>query len=195
LREELVEALDVDDAPTVLRFPKGAVGVEVPAIERIDGIDVLRRDEGATVLLVSVGSFATMCLEVADRLAQQGIAVTVIDPRWVAPVSSTVVDLAREHQLVVSVEDNSRTGGIGSSIAAALRDADVDVPFRDFGIERRFLHHATRAVTLTELGLTAQDISRAVVETVARLDNAAQGSAAPPVASRPSEVERSGDAG
>ena len=190
LREELREALDVDDAPTVVRFPKGPVGVDVPAIERIDGVDVLRRDEGASVLLVSIGSFAPLCLDVADRLAQQGSAVTVVDPRWVSPVSAAVVALARQHEHVVSVEDNSRQGGIGSSIAAALRDADVDVPFRDFGIQREFLPHATRAAVLSHIGLTAQDVSRAVVETVARLDHSAQkdGSAA-------SEVERSGDAG
>ena len=191
LREELREALDVDDAPTVLRFPKGAVGPDIPSVERVGGVDVLRRDEGAGVLLVSVGSFAPMCLEVADRLAQQGIAVTVADPRWVAPVPSALVDLARGQALVVSVEDNSRTGGIGSSIAAALRDADVDVPFRDFGIERRFLHHGTRAAVLAELGLTAQDVSRAVVETVARLDHSAAGVREPSA----SEAERSGDAG
>ena len=191
LREELREALDVDDAPTVVRFPKGPVGAEVPAVERVGGVDVLRKDPGAGVLLVSVGSFAPLCLEVADRLAQQGIAVTVVDPRWVAPVPPALVELARGHALVVSVEDNSRTGGIGSSIAAALRDADLDVPFRDFGIERRFLHHGTRASVLAELGLTAQDVSRAIVETVARLDHSAQ----TPGERSTSEVERSGDAG
>jgi 1-deoxy-D-xylulose-5-phosphate synthase len=108
---------------------------------------------------------------VADRLAAQGIGVTVVDPRWVLPVPDAVVDLARAHRLVVSVEDNSRAGGVGTAIAAALRDADVDVAFRDFGVEKRFLDHGTRAAVLAELGLTAQDVSRAVVETVARLDN------------------------
>jgi 1-deoxy-D-xylulose-5-phosphate synthase len=173
LRVELAEAIDVPDAPTVVRFPKGGVGPDVPAVGRIDGVDVLRRDESADVLLVSVGAFAPMCLEVADRLAQQGIGVTVVDPRWVIPVPSAVVELAREHRLVVSVEDNGRTGGVGSAIAMALRDADVDVAFRDFGIERRFFEHASRARVLSATGLTAQDVSRAVVETVARLDHAA----------------------
>ena len=194
LREQLAEALDVDDAPTVLRFPKGAVGEDVPTVERVGGVDILRRDADPTVLLVSVGSFAPLCLDVADRLAQQGIAVTVVDPRWVAPVPATVVSLAREHQLVVTVEDNGRTGGIGSSVAAALRDADVDVAFRDFGIERRFLQHGTRAEVLVELGLTAQDVSRAVVETVARLDHRAQREAGTPRVAE-AEVERSGDSG
>jgi len=171
LREELDEAVQVSDAPTVIRFPKGGVGEDVPAIERVGGIDVLRRDEDADVLLVAVGAFAPLCLDVADRLAQQGVRVTVVDPRWVIPVPDAVVELARSHRLVVSVEDNSRAGGIGSGIAQALRDADIDVAFRDFGVERRFLEHGSRASVLAELGLTAQDVSRAVVETVARLQN------------------------
>jgi 1-deoxy-D-xylulose-5-phosphate synthase len=106
-------------------------------------------------------------------------------------VPTAVVDLAREHQLVVSIEDNSRQGGIGSSIAAALRDADVDVPFRDFGIERAFLHHGSRPSVLAGLALTAQDVSRRIVETVARLDHSVQQRSE----SGASEVERTGDAG
>ena len=171
LREELAEALDVSDAPTVIRVPKGTVGPDIPALHRHGGVDVLRADDDATVLVVAVGKFAALGLDVADRLAQQGIAVTVVDPRWVIPVPEAVVDLARDHRLVVTVEDNSRTGGIGSAVASALRDADVDVPLRDFGVEKRFLHHASIASTLAALGLTAQDVSRAVVETVARLDH------------------------
>jgi 1-deoxy-D-xylulose-5-phosphate synthase len=172
LREELREAVDVADGPTVVRYPKGPVNPDVPAVERFGTVDVLRRDDDATVLIVSVGSFAPLCLEVADRLAQQGIACTVIDPRWVAPVPESLVELARGHSLVVSVEDNSRTGGIGSSIAASLRDAGVDTAFRDFGIERRFLAHGKRNAVLAHVGLTAQDVSRAVVEQVARLEHA-----------------------
>ncbi len=178
LREELAEALEVENAPTVVRFPKGVVGPDVPALHRHGGVDVLRADDDASVLVVSVGAFAELSLEVADRLAQQGIAVTVVDPRWVCPVPEAVVDLARAHRLVVTVEDNSRTGGIGSAVAAAMRDAEVDVPLRDFGIERRFLHHASRASVLSALGLTAQDVSRAVVETVARLEHTVEPEAA-----------------
>jgi 1-deoxy-D-xylulose-5-phosphate synthase len=181
LREELREAVDVPDGPTVVRYPKGPVNPDVPAIERFGTIDVLRRDDDASVLIVSVGAFAPLCLEVADRLAQQGIACTVIDPRWVAPVPESLVELARGHALVVSVEDNSRTGGIGSSIAAALRDAGVDTAFRDFGIERRFLTHGKRNAVLTRVGLTAQDVSRAVVEHVARLDHSDDASPEPTV--------------
>ncbi len=131
---------------------------------------------------MSVGAFATLSLEVADRLAAQGIGVTVVDPRWVVPVNPALVAMASDYRLVVSVEDNSRAGGIGSGIAQALRDASVDVPFRDFGIERRFLDHGTRAAVLGELGLTAQDVSRAIVETVARLEHARTGGEDEPAA-------------
>ncbi|MGE0817368.1 MAG: 1-deoxy-D-xylulose-5-phosphate synthase [Candidatus Nanopelagicales bacterium] len=191
LREELGEAVEVSDGPTVVRYPKGGVGEDVPALERIGGVDVLRRDADQDVLLVSVGSFAPLCLDVADRLAAQGIGVTVVDPRWVVPVPQALVDLAGSHRLVVSVEDNSRAGGVGSGIAQALRDAGLDVPFRDFGIERRFLDHGTRAAVLAEIGLTAQDVSRAVVETVARLEHARAGEES--VADTRAQVEQDGE--
>jgi 1-deoxy-D-xylulose-5-phosphate synthase len=173
LREALHEAVDVDDAPTVIRYPKGVVGADIPAVSRLDGVDVLRADDNAAVLVVAIGAFVEVCLDVADRLAKQGIGVTVVDPRWAIPVPDAVVELARTHRLVVTVEDNVRTGGVGSAVARALRDAEVDVPLRDFGIESRFLSHASRSSVLAQLGLTAQDISRAVVETVARRDQAA----------------------
>ena len=89
LREELGEALDVHDGPTAIRFPKGEVGQDIPAIERVDGIDILARPAeglGADVLMVAVGSFAAMALKVSERLRKQGIGVTVVDPRWVLPV-------------------------------------------------------------------------------------------------------------
>jgi 1-deoxy-D-xylulose-5-phosphate synthase len=170
LREELREALAVDDGPTAVRFPKGAVPDDIPAQERLHGLDLLRRAPGDDVLLVAVGSMAPLGLEVADRAAAQGVGVTVVDPRWVSPVSPALVELARGYRLVLTVEDSGRTGGIGSMVSQALRDAEVDVPTRDLGIPQRFLDHASRAQLLAEIGLTAQDVARRVVETMARLD-------------------------
>jgi 1-deoxy-D-xylulose-5-phosphate synthase len=172
LREELREALAVDDGPTVLRFPKGAVGEDIPAVERRGPVDVLRRQPGDDVLLVCVGSMARMGLEVAERASAQGIGVSVVDPRWVTPVPSELVALAASYRLVVTVEDGGRSGGVGATISQALRDADVDVPTRDIGIPRRFLDHGTIAQVRAEIGLTAQEIARRVVEHVARLDPA-----------------------
>jgi 1-deoxy-D-xylulose-5-phosphate synthase len=174
LREELREAVAVEDAPTVLRFPKGAVCADIPALERVGDVDVLRRDETADVLLVAVGAMAETCLEVADRCAREGIGVTVVDPRWVKPVPEALLDLARDHRCIVTVEDNVRAGGVGSAVAQALRDARIEIPLRDFGIPARFLDHGKRAEILTEIGLTAQRIARDVVEVVSSLDRTSE---------------------
>jgi len=174
LREELREAVAVEDAPTVIRFPKGAVCADIPALERVGGVDVLSRGASADVLLVAVGAMAETCLDVASRCAREGIGVTVVDPRWVKPVPAVLADMARGHRFVVTVEDNVRAGGVGAAIAQALRDARVEVQLRDFGIPARFLDHGKRAEVLAEIGLTAQDIARAVVETVSSLDRTAE---------------------
>ncbi|MFJ5302339.1 1-deoxy-D-xylulose-5-phosphate synthase [Streptomyces sp. NPDC088350] len=172
VRAQLREAVQVKDAPTVVRFSKGAVGPAVPAVGRIGGMDVLRAPgtDAPDVLLVSVGALAPMCLEIAALLDKQGITTTVVDPRWVKPVDEAMAPLAEQHRVVVTVEDNSRVGGVGSSIAQALRDAGVDVPLRDFGIPPRFLDHASRAEVMTEIGLTAPDIARQVTGLVSKLD-------------------------
>jgi 1-deoxy-D-xylulose-5-phosphate synthase len=179
LREQLREATAVDDAPTVLRYPKGTVGAPVPAVGRISGMDVLRGadavDAGANsgaladVLVVSVGALAPLCLEVAERLAEQGITTTVVDPRWVKPVDEALPGLAARHRLVVSVEDGVRVGGVGAAIAQALRDSGIEVPVRDFGVPAAFWEHASRHRVLAAAGLTASDIAREVTGTFARL--------------------------
>lgn len=172
LREELGEALDVHDGPTAIRFPKGEVGQDIPAIERVDGIDILARPAeglGADVLMVAVGSFAAMALKVSERLRKQGIGVTVADPRWVLPVPEALGPLALAHKLVVTVEDNGVRGGVGSAVSAALRAADIDVPCRDLGVPQRFLDHAARSEVLSEAGLTDQNVARQVTGWVAAL--------------------------
>ncbi|MFM7212181.1 MAG: transketolase C-terminal domain-containing protein, partial [Actinomycetota bacterium] len=169
LREELREAVGIDDGPTVVRFPKGALASEIPAVERVDGIDVLRADADSDVLIVSVGAFAGMALDVADRLADQGVPVSVVDPRWVLPVNPALARLASDVSLVVTVEDNLRVGGFGSAVRQMLADQGVRVPVRDFGIPPAFPDQAPRARLHAAMGLTAQDISRQVVEAVAAL--------------------------
>jgi 1-deoxy-D-xylulose-5-phosphate synthase len=172
LREELGEALEVSDGPTVVRFPKGAVPDDVPALDRVGGVDVLARGEQPDVLVVAVGALAGLGLDVADRLAAHGIGATVVDPRWVLPVPGSVIDLARTHRLVVTVEDGVRVGGVGARLAQELRDAEVPTPVHQVGVPSRFIDHATRAEVLTEIGLTAQEVARAVAERVARRDAA-----------------------
>ncbi|MEV5331068.1 1-deoxy-D-xylulose-5-phosphate synthase [Streptomyces werraensis] len=185
VRAQLREAVSVEDAPTVVRFSKGAVGPAVPAVGRVGGMDVLREPGTDTpdVLLVSVGALAPMCLEIASLLDRQGISATVVDPRWVKPVDEAMAPLAAKHRVVVTVEDNSRVGGVGSAIAQALRDAGVDMPLRDFGIPPRFLDHASRAEVMAEIGLTAPDVARQVTGLVAKLDGKYERSSADAVES------------
>ncbi len=170
LREELREALAVDDGPTAVRFPRGAVGADIVAVERRGPVDVLVVSPTKDVLLVAVGAMGRLAVEVADRVAAQGIGVTVVDPRWIAPVAPELLALAAEHRLVVTVEDNGRVGGVGSMLSQALRDMDIDVPARDVGIPQRFLEQGTRAQVQAEVGLTAQEVARRIVEQVARLE-------------------------
>jgi 1-deoxy-D-xylulose-5-phosphate synthase len=198
LRAQLREALDVDDAPTVVRFPKETAGPALPALGRIGGMDVLHRPaagQDPDVLLVSVGALGATCLAAAALLAERGIGVTVVDPRWVKPVDPVLPELASGHRLVAVVEDNGRAGGVGSAVAQALRDAGVDVPLRDFGVPRRFLAHAKRGELLADLGLTPSEIAGRVSETLARIEARGAGRAIVPVAGPPAPRERPGSSG
>lgn len=168
LRELLREAVAVEDGPTVVRFPKGPVVEDVPAVDTAGGMDVLRRSGDEDVLLVTAGVMAGTCMEVAGRLADQGIGVTVVDPRWVKPLDPVLEELGARHRLVATVEDNGRAGGVGAAVAQLLRDADVDTPVRTFGLPQRYLDHGKRSEILAEVGLSAQDIAREIVEGVAR---------------------------
>ncbi len=173
--ELLDEAVAVADGPTVVRFPKGTVGGEVEAVARLGGMDVLREpgpDAGADVLLLGAGPMALMCLAVAERLADHGIGVTVADPRWIKPVDEAVVGAARRHRLVAVVEDNGRVGGFGDAVSRLLRDHDVDVPVKTFGLPQQFLTHGDRSEVLAAVGLTPQHLARQITEAVARRANA-----------------------
>jgi 1-deoxy-D-xylulose-5-phosphate synthase len=170
LRELLREAVQVDDAPTVVRFPKGPPPEAIEAIGHVGGCDVLARRGAKDVLIVGVGSMAVTAVEVADRLVAQGIGVTVVDPRWVKPVAPALLQLAREHRLVISVEDNGVVGGCGSVLLQSLNDARVDTAVRLYGIPQEFLAHAKRAVILERVGLTAQTLARQIIGDVSALD-------------------------
>ncbi len=167
LRELLAEAVGIDDGPSVVRYPKGALPKDVEAVGKLGEMDVLRAGD-ADVLLVAVGPMAEICMEAANLLDAQGISATVVDPRWVKPLDQALVLAAAAHKLVVVVEDNGRVGGVGDAVARLLRDADVDVPVRTYGIPQRFLDHAKRAKILSEIGLTGQDLARQITEAVAR---------------------------
>jgi 1-deoxy-D-xylulose-5-phosphate synthase len=158
---QLREALDVDDAPTVIRFPKGDVGPAVPAVRRQGSVDVLHETsaESCDLLVVGVGAFASLGVEVAEKLEAQGHSVTAIDPRWVLPVSDDLVELARTAGAVAVVEDNLVSGGVGAAVTLALREAGLSTPVHLHGIPKRFLDHASRGQVLEGLGLTADAVA------------------------------------
>ena len=167
LREEFREALTVEDAPTVVRFPKGAVAPDLPALERLpDGVDVLARIDEQDVLLVGIGPMAHVAVEVAERLRAQGIGSTVIDPRWAIPVQRSVIGLAATHRLVITIEDGIRVGGIGTRVRQVLRESGVDTAVDELGVPDEFIDHAGREEILRDAGLTAAKIAQDVVAQV-----------------------------
>ena len=163
LRETLREAVDISDAPSLIRFPKGAINSDIPAFERRDGIDVLYRGESADILLVSVGAFASIAVESAAQAYREGVGVTVIDPRWVKPLPKSLVTMAQRYKSVVVLEDGIKHGGIASTISELFRDAQLNVAVHSIGIPLTFLEHAKRSEILEDLGITVQNITRSLV--------------------------------
>jgi len=167
LREELGEAVAVQNGPTVVRFAKGNVGAEIEAIRRTDdGVDVLFESDGQDVLIVTVGPMAELGLQVAERLTAQGIGATIVDPRWVVPVAGSIIELAAQHRLVITIEDGIRVGGIGTRIRQELRAAGVDTALTELGLPDEFIDHGLRSEIMEQVGLTPQHIARDVVAQV-----------------------------
>ncbi|WKX73345.1 1-deoxy-D-xylulose-5-phosphate synthase [Streptomyces sp. XD-27] len=186
LRAQLREAVDVADAPTVVRYPKESVGERIPALARVGGMDVLRRPEEpdrvggpgfgdeasgggdiVDVLIVAVGVMAGVALDAAALLAERGTGCTVVDPRWVKPVDPALPPLAARHRCVAVIEDNIRSAGVGAAVCQALRDAGIDLPVRTFGIPEQFLAHAKRGEVLADIGLTPAEIAGRISATLA----------------------------
>ena len=179
LRETLNEAMNISDAPSLIRFPKGPVGADIPAFERRDGIDVLYRGESADVLLVSVGAMAKICVEAASQAYREGVGVTVIDPRWVKPLPQSLLTMAQRYKSVVVVEDGIRHGGIASTISEMFRDAEIDVPIHSIGVPLEFIEHSKRAEIMSDLGITAQNITHQLVSWSSSLKDQINGDVMP----------------
>lgn len=166
MRELLDEAVEVADAPTVVRFPKGPPPEDIEAVGTAGGCDVLVREGDRDVLVVSVGAMAPVAVDVAARLRDQGIGVTVVDPRWVKPVDPALLELARTHRRVVTIEDNGVVGGVGAVLLQALAEAGITTPVRLHGIPQEFLDHAKRAAILEQIGLTPAAIALQAVHDI-----------------------------
>ncbi len=153
-------AVDIADAPSVIRFPKGTVGEPIVAVRSVSGVDVLAEpDHGPVdVLLVGIGAMVATALAAADKLTADGLRVRVVDPVWALPVPEALAGLAGAARRVAVIEDGSVTGGIGSQVSYAVRAAGFDVPVDLFGLPRRFLDHGSRAQVLEEAGLTVEGV-------------------------------------
>ncbi|MDO5502355.1 MAG: 1-deoxy-D-xylulose-5-phosphate synthase [Actinomycetia bacterium] len=163
----LRESIDITDAPSIIRFPKGSSPTPIPAVRSVGGVDVLMEtspDQAVDELIIGVGSMVPTALTVTEKLAAEGRSVRTIDPVWALPVSSAVVDLARSAGRVTVIEDNLVNAGVGTQIVLALAEVGLSVPVRTFGIPKRFLDHASRGQVLEEIGLTADPIATRLLE-------------------------------
>jgi len=169
VRAALREAVDIRDAPSVIRFPKGTAPEPIPAVARLGSVDVLHEpaasaDEASVdLLLVAVGSMAATALTVAEKLEAQGLRARVVDPRWSLPVSPDLVEAARAAAAVAVIEDSLEIGGVGTHVATALTAAGVDVPVHQHGIPTEFIHHASRGQVLEQVGLTPEAIAASLL--------------------------------
>ncbi len=164
LRELLTEASLVNDAPTLLRFPKGAINPDLPAFERRDGVDVLYRGESPDILMIAVGAMAQLAVDAAAQAYREGVGVTVIDPRWVRPLPiSTLARMSDRYSRIVVIEDGIKNGGISSALSDAFRELDIEIPIHSIGIPVEFFEHSKRNQILEDLGITVQSVSRQLV--------------------------------
>jgi len=167
LKEELREAVEIKNRPTVVRFPRGSAVADIPALRRtVDGVDVLYEAPAKDVLLVAVGPMSQTALKVSELLAAQGIGATVADPRWVVPVRQSVIEMASKHRLVVTIEDGVKVGGIGTRIRQDLRAQQIDTALNELGLPDEFLEHASRSEILDRVGLSPQAIAQDIVAQV-----------------------------
>ena len=165
LRQQLREAVECA-GPTVLRFPKAQAGVDLAAIGRVGNADVLRAHVDADALIIGVGPMAGESVAAADRLAEDGLAVTVLDPRWLYPLDQDLADFAAAYRYVITVEDNGLAGGYGSALAQAVHERSPETTVRNVGLPQQFLAHGTRSAILSAHGLDAAGIAGTVADVV-----------------------------
>ncbi|WP_437438045.1 1-deoxy-D-xylulose-5-phosphate synthase [Streptomyces olivoreticuli] len=166
LRSLLKEACAAQDGPTTVRLPKAGVGPGIPAVARMEGIDLLHRSahRPLDVLLIPVGPLARPALKAAGLLEEEGLGVTVTDPGWVLPVHPALCGLVARHRLAVTVEDGIRTGAVGSAVAQACRDASIPTPVTVLGLPPAFIPHGPRATLLAQADLDGPGIARTVTD-------------------------------
>jgi 1-deoxy-D-xylulose-5-phosphate synthase len=162
LKEILRACVEISNAPSMLRFPKGAVPADIPALERIEGIDILHRGATPQVLVISIGSMAGLAIEVAQLAQSQSIEVTVVDPLWVKPIPSSLLKMCAGYSIVVVMEDGIKHAGIASTISEALRDSGIVCSLHSVGVPLEFIEHSKRAEILNDIEITPEAIVRQI---------------------------------
>jgi 1-deoxy-D-xylulose-5-phosphate synthase len=164
LRLALQEAVKIADAPSVVRFPKGALTEAVAATSKYKSLDILYGSENGDVLIVSVGPMAQLAIDTAKLLELRGLKTTVVDPRWVKPINQDLIELAHRFTHFVSIEDGIKNGGVGSAISNVLREIQPTWSSIQFGLPTKFIDHAKRNSILKKFGLTAEEIAKQILE-------------------------------
>jgi 1-deoxy-D-xylulose-5-phosphate synthase len=138
-----------EEGPIAMRYPRGAGrGVRLPTEPRVLEIgrgEVLQG--GDRVAMIGIGRGVELAEQAAEQLLEgHGIRPTVVNARFVKPLDGDLVEeLAREHELVVTVEDHVLTGGFGSAVVERLTDARIATPVLRIGIPDRFIEHGAPA--------------------------------------------------
>jgi 1-deoxy-D-xylulose-5-phosphate synthase len=154
LKEILRACVAISDAPSMLRFPKGAVPADISAVENINGLDILHKGTTQQVLIVSVGSMAGMAIEVAQLAKEQSIEITVVDPLWVKPIPQSLIQMCANYGTVIVMEDGIKHAGIASTISEMLRESGSTYSLHSIGVPLEFIEHSKRAEILEDIAIT-----------------------------------------
>ena len=158
----LRNCVDKSDHPTVIRFSKGAIPDDIPAVKSLGFADVLISTQNPDVTIVSIGGMASQALVAAQTLQERGFAVEVIDPIQVLPVAPGLIEYLAEREFIVTIEDGLVDGGIGEAIGSDLRAVKASTSVTSLGIPKQFLNHASRKSILHNLHLDAQGIAETI---------------------------------
>ncbi len=167
LRNMILTAVEYEDGPTAIRFPRGnGTGVSMaldPVKLPIGRGEIVR--EGTDITLLAIGSRVIAAENAADMLAERGISARVVNARFVKPLDEDLIlRCARETGAVVTVEENVLYGGFGSAVLELFMREGVQVPVQCLAIPDVFLDHASQEALRAKAGITAQDIVETALE-------------------------------
>ena len=162
------------DGPAALRYPRGAAeGVEMPT--KPEKLPIGRGEvlaEGERVALLGYGYGVTVAREAAEILGKHGLKATVADARFAKPIDTDLAEqLAREHELLVTIEENVLPGGFGSAVLEHLEDACAEGPGERarvlrIGLPDSYVTHGKPALLRAEVGLTGESVADRVLSSM-----------------------------